>query len=321
MKVYITQGHQDGIGLEVFFKSTLFLNPESLKSIKLLAFKKSVEKTLKTLMIPHKLENEFIHFSNIKIPVLWLSEMNISESFTSLELGMKLAETGGVLYTLPTSKDQFPGFAGHTEYFRHFYRQSDLGMFFSSENLQILLVTDHVSIKNLPGILTHQKIKNVILKTVKTLEDWKWPVSKILVSGLNPHAGEAGLIGSEDAEVVKAVKQLRDKDKFNISGPFPGDTMLLERKDSNDLLVYLFHDQGLGVFKGTQGFVGSNITTGLPYPRFSPDHGTSFGIAGKNLADHRGCFFSLNQALQLLQRMGNGQDPSYQSKSTQSKKY
>lgn len=318
MKVYVTQGHQDGIGLEVFFKSCLFLSPKALESIQLLAFKKSVENTLKSLKIPYQLKDEYIHLSNIKIPTTWLNKISTSESFTSLDLGMQLAETGGVLYTLPTSKDQFPGFAGHTEYFRHFYRQPDLGMFFSSEELQILLVTDHVSIKKLPSILTHKKIYNVIKNSINTLHNWDWPIGKILVSGLNPHAGEGGLIGDEDAEVQNAVKQLHDKDKFNISGPFPGDTMLLERKDSNDLLVYLFHDQGLGIFKGIQGFVGSNITTGLPYPRFSPDHGTSFGLKGKNQADHRGCFFSLNQAIKLLERMSNGQDSSNKGKSTQS---
>ena len=145
---------------------------------------------------------------------------------------------------------------------------------------------------------------------------WKWPIKNILVAGLNPHAGEKGLIGHEDKEVEKAVKQLQDKDNFNVSGPFPGDTILIERKDPKDMLVYLFHDQGLGIFKGTQGFIGSNITTGLPYPRFSPDHGTSFSLMGKNVADHRGCLFSLNQALDLLQRMSHGQDPSYQGKSS-----
>jgi 4-hydroxythreonine-4-phosphate dehydrogenase len=316
MKIYVTQGHQDGIGLEVFFKSCLFLNSNALNSIQLLAYKKSVEKTLRSLKIPFEVRDEFILFSGLKISVTWLIEIKFSESFSALELGMRLAEVGGILYTLPTSKDQFPGFAGHTEYFRHFYDNPNLGMLFSSNDLQILLVTDHVGIRELPQILKQQKIYHVVKNTVHNLKKWKWPIKNILIAGLNPHAGEKGLIGNEDKEVEKAVKQLQDKDNFNVSGPFPGDTILLERKDSNDLLVYLFHDQGLGIFKGTQGFIGSNITTGLPYPRFSPDHGTSFGLMGKNVADHRGCFFSLNQAIDLLQRMNHGQDPSYQGKSS-----
>jgi 4-hydroxythreonine-4-phosphate dehydrogenase len=100
-------------------------------------------------------------------------------------------------------------------------------------------------------------------------------------------------------------------------GPFPGDTMSLEKKDPRDVLVYLYHDQGLALFKGLHGFIGSNITLGLPYPRFSPDHGTSFGLFGKNQADYRGCRFVLAQALDMLKRM-YGQDSSHQSKSSQS---
>lgn len=314
MKIYVTQGHQEGIGLEVFFKSCLLFNSNTLNSIQLLAFRNSVIQTLKNLKLPFGIEDNFIALANLKIPVLWIDHVHISESFTALELGMKLAETSGILYTLPTSKDQFKGFAGHTEYFRHFYRRPDLGMFFSSEELQVLLVTDHVSIKELPNVLTEDKIFKVVKNTIDNLKKWHWPLGKVFISGLNPHAGEGGLIGKEDTEVDKAVKRLRDKCNFNISGPFPGDTILLERKEAKDLLIYLYHDQGLGVFKSTQGFIGSNITVGLPYPRFSPDHGTSFGIFGKNKADYRGCFFSLNQALSMLQRMNDGQNPSYKGK-------
>ena len=126
MKIYVTQGHQEGIGLEVFFKSCLFLTSKQLSTLNLLAYKKSVNETLITLKLHFILEDHCVDVSGIKIPVTWLLEENHSQSFTALQLGMKLAESGGVLYTLPTSKDQFPGFAGHTEYFRHFYRKPEL---------------------------------------------------------------------------------------------------------------------------------------------------------------------------------------------------
>ncbi len=105
---------------------------------------------------------------------------------------------------------------------------------------------------------------------------------------------------------------------MEVSGPYPGDTMLLEKNSKEDLLIYLFHDQGLGVFKGLQGFIGSNITLGLPYPRFSPDHGTSFALFGKNKADYRGCQFALKEALGLLKKVEHGKNSSHQSKSSQS---
>ncbi len=316
MKVYVTQGHEEGIGLEVFFKTCLFLNPEQLWSLNLLSYKNAVTESLITLRLPFEIFDDHIQLAHASIPVTWLDTVNHSQSFSSLELGMKLAESGGVLYTLPTSKDQFPGFAGHTEYFRHFYRRPELGMFFSASGMQMLLVTDHVAINHLSEVLSEKRIYECIVNAFTTLKAWDWPTKKILVSGLNPHAGEGGLIGSEDQRITAVVKQIQDKFKIDITGPFPGDTMLNEKRSPEDVLVYLYHDQGLALFKGLQGFVGTNITLGLPYPRFSPDHGTSFNLYGKNVADYRGCQFSLNQALSQLTRLINGQNNSHKSQST-----
>jgi 4-hydroxythreonine-4-phosphate dehydrogenase len=316
MKVYVTQGHEKGIGLEVFFKSVLFLKESSLSKLCLIAFKEGVKETLLSLHLSFQINEDSITVSDLNIPVIWLDHINHSQSFSALELGMKLAESGGVLYTLPTSKDQFPGHSGHTEYFRHFYKKTELGMFFSSPTIQMLLVTDHVALKDLTSTLTEERIYSSLFNCYTTLNVWGWDIKKILVAGINPHAGENGLIGSEDKRVETAVKRIHDKLNIAITGPYPGDTMLRERSDKADLLVYLYHDQGLGLFKGLQGFVGSNITLGLPYPRFSPDHGTSFSLFAKNEADYRGCQYSLNQALFQLTRMIHGQNSSHQSKST-----
>ena len=313
MKVYVTQGHEEGIGLEVFFKTCLFLNPQDLHSLSLLAYKNSVEESLRSLRLPFKILDNCVELAHVKIPVTWLEGINHSQSFTSIELGMRLAESGGVLYTLPTSKDQFPGFSGHTEYFRHFYRKRELGMFFSAPTMQVLLLTDHVAVNELSNILTEQNIVDGLSNALTTLSTWDWPTKKIFVSGLNPHAGENGLIGSEDHRISSAVKQIQDKFKIDITGPFPGDTMLRESRAREDILVYLYHDQGLGIFKGLNGFIGSNITLGMPYPRLSPDHGTSFNLFKKNEADYRGCQFSLKQAITQLTRLSHGQNSSHKS--------
>jgi 4-hydroxythreonine-4-phosphate dehydrogenase len=318
MKVYVTQGHEKGIGLEVFFKSCLMFSKEKISLIKLIAFKDSVKETLQSLQLPFKLEDEVIDLCGINIQVEWLKKVDHSESFTALEFGMKLSEGSGVLFTLPTSKDQFPGHPGHTEYFRAFYRRPELGMFFSSPKLKVLLLSDHVPVKELSKVITEDLIYKRLKTAVETLESWHWPTKRILVSGLNPHAGEKGLIGDEDERVTRAIKRLVPKLKLDMSGPMPGDTMLLEQKSYSDLLVYLFHDQGLGVFKGLQGFIGSNITLGLPYPRFSPDHGTSFGLFGKNQADYRGCAYALNEAVDLLKRISHGKNSGHQGQSSQS---
>lgn len=321
MKVYISQGHELGIGLEVLFKSLLMLTDDELSKLKLLAYQDTVKNTLTSLKLPFTLNEKSLEIAGSIIEVEWLTHIEHSQSFTSLDLGMKLAESGGVLYTLPTSKDQFPGFPGHTEYFRHFYRKQELGMFFSSHELKVLLLSDHVAITNLSSTMTEELIKQRIETALNTLSKWNWPINRVLVSGLNPHAGENGLIGKEDGRITSAIKYLKKKYQFDILGPLPGDTMLLEKKSANDLLIYMFHDQGLAPFKGTQGFIGSNITLGLPYPRFSPDHGTSFHLFGKNEADYRGALYSLREALMMARRISDGQNSSHQSKGSQSKKH
>lgn len=316
MKVYVTQGHEKGIGLEVFFKSCLMISQSDLQNIKLLAYKESVSETLRSLNIPFSLETEAILLAGMEIPAVWLTEINISQSFSALNLGMKLSEGSGVLFTLPTSKDQFPGHAGHTEYFRSFYHRDDLGMFFSSNDLQVLLLSDHIAVKKLSETMTEDLIYKRIVTAINTLHAWSWPTERILISGINPHAGERGLIGEEDERISKVIKRIQSKHKIDMSGPFPGDTMLFEKRSSHDLLVYLYHDQGLGVFKSLKGFIGSNITLGLPFPRFSPDHGTSFGLFGKNEADYRGCEFSLKQAVKMLKKVTHGKNSGHQSKSS-----
>jgi len=222
---------------------------------------------------------------------------------------MKLSEAGGVLFTLPTSKDKFPkGMAGHTEYFRKAYRKEELGMFFSSPSLKVLLISDHLPVAELSTRLTEQTIYERLDLALQTLQEWSRPVSRVLISGLNPHAGEGGLLGQEDARIQQALNRLRRKYKLDMAGPLPGDTMLFEQKSPHDLLVYLFHDQGLGVFKGQEGFIGANITLGLPYPRVSPDHGTSFSLYGKDLADYRGCLYALREAISLKEKVSHGKD-------------
>lgn len=318
MFINVTQGHESGIGLEVFFKTCLLLSSEDLSKIRLYAYAKSVEKTLDTLGLPFEISDKGVTIAGSLIEVVWQKKVKQSESFTALIEAMNESEKKGILFTLPTSKDQFPGYPGHTEFFRSHYKKPDLGMFFSSPSLQVLLLTDHVAVSDLSKVLTEEVIYARVKTALTTLKSWNWPTKRILISGFNPHAGENGLIGSEDKRVEHAIKRLSRDMKMEVSGPYPGDTMLLEKNSKDDLLIYLFHDQGLGVFKGLQGFIGSNITLGLPYPRFSPDHGTSFGLFGKNAADYRGCQFAMKEALGLLKKVEHGKNSSHQSKSSQS---
>src|SRR5690606_23370663 len=279
--IIITQGHQAGIGLEVFFKSILVSDQHLSNQCHLLAFKDSVKTTLKSLRLPFLLTDSSIEVAHRKISVSWLADETHSQSFTALQEGMRLCEKSKhILFTLPTSKDQFPGFNGHTEYFRSYYQLPELGMFFLSDNLKVLLLTDHIPLRDVP-LLTEKIIAQRLKQSLMQLKDWNWKIDSVLVAGINPHAGEGGLIGNEDRIISQAITKLNAQFNFSLQGPIPGDTMQLAQKSSNDLLVYPYHDQGLGIFKSLQGFIGANITLGLNYPRFSPDHGTSFNLFGQ----------------------------------------
>jgi 4-hydroxythreonine-4-phosphate dehydrogenase len=323
MKIYVTQGHEKGIGTEVFIKSCLLLTKEELNKIHFLAFRESLKITLDSLNIPWRIDESSLKIAETTIRVSWLSKKTFSESYSALLHGIDLcADKNNILFTLPTSKDQFPGFPGHTEFFRSHFNNEDLGMFFSSPDLQVLLLSDHVPVSRLGELITEDLVYQRLKVALRSLKLWRWPIGRVLISGLNPHAGEGGLIGSEDSRIKFAINRLRGELKIDMSGPYSGDTMLLEKGSVNDLLVYTFHDQGLGAFKGLQGFVGSNITLGLPFLRFSPDHGTSFGLYGRNVADYRGCSFALKQALHKLKEVAvYGKNPGHQGKSSQSKRY
>lgn len=318
--IIVTQGHQAGIGLEVFLKSILVGSTVLAKKIKLIAYKKSVEASLQSLNLPYQISEDFLTVAHRKISTLWLTEVEFSESFSALRKGMELCEEDGhILFTLPTSKDQFPGFNGHTEFFRSFYQLPELGMFFASPDLKVLLLSDHIPLREVP-LLTESIIFQRLQQAIEQLQEWKKTIHRIWVAGINPHAGEGGLIGNEDAKITAALKKLKPQIKFSLHGPIPGDTMLVLQKSADDLFVYPYHDQGLAVFKGLQGFIGANITLGLAYPRLSPDHGTSFALYGQNKADYRGCAYALKEALILLESV-YGRNTHQQSTRSQFKKY
>jgi 4-hydroxythreonine-4-phosphate dehydrogenase len=307
--IYVTQGHERGIGLEVFLKSALLLDQASLSNLSLIASNQTLLQTLESLNLDFELGLNQLHFGGIDIKLIEIiPSKNKSESQLALDLGMKLCEEnkGSILFTLPTSKDQLSGFAGHTEYFRHVYQNSSLPMFFYGPDYQIMLLSDHEPVAKLSPLLKENYIKEKILITVDSMKKWKLPLKRVLLSGFNPHAGENGLLGQEEEGLKKLLPKLRQKyTDLEFNGPIPADTMVFSHRDHNDLLVYWFHDQGLGVFKGHHGLIGANITLGMPFLRLSVDHGTAFDLFGKNQADERGCYYVLKLAHEFSKRIEN----------------
>jgi 4-hydroxythreonine-4-phosphate dehydrogenase len=295
--IYITQGHERGIGLEVFLKSALLLSQSSINTLTLICNNHSLLETLKTLPFDFELSHDELSYCGIKIHI---EDESISESQSALDLGMKICEKekGSILFTLPTSKDQLDGFAGHTEYFRHIYKNSFLPMYFYGPDYQVMLISDHVPVHKLSKLIDQKYLNEKITTTLDSMKKWKIPLKRVLLSGFNPHAGENGILGNEEDELKSLLPKLKQKyNDLEFSGPIPADTMVFSLKDHSDLLVYWYHDQGLGVFKGHHGLIGANITLGMPFLRMSVDHG--------NQADERGCYYVLKLALEFSQRIRN----------------
>lgn len=190
--------------------------------------------------------------------------------------------------------DQFP-FRGHTEYLTKEFNATESLMLMVSDELRVGLVTEHVPVKEISQHITRERVElKIRLLELSLKKDFGITKPKIAVLGLNPHSGDEGLIGDEEINVIKPVIQdLKTKGKL-IFGPFPADGFFAAAMYTKyDAVLAMYHDQGLVPFKNIAFDTGVNYTAGLPIVRTSPDHGTAYSIAGKNLADEG----SLRQAI------------------------
>ena len=177
-------------------------------------------------------------------------------------------------------------FTGHTPYLKHVFGVNDVLMLMAAENFRVGLVTEHIPVSEIAKYITREAIlsKLNILKD-SLIKDFGIDKPKIAVLGLNPHAGDEGLIGKEEEEMIKpAIKDA--KHNMLVFGPYSADAFFARNQQVKfDAVLAMYHDQGLIPFKSLSVGEGINYTAGLPVIRTSPDHGTAFDIAGKNKAD------------------------------------
>ncbi len=276
--IHITQGHERGIGLEVFLKSLLCLPTYQHGQFTLYVYEESFYENLQFLKISaNKFKYLNIHFFNF---------YSHSPSDESLKIALSQIKEKDVLFTLPTSKDQlelekkFP--KGYTEFLRQKFNCESLVMFFHGLNSNVALITDHISLKEVSPKITKSYLENKlhILK-----KNCPYEIKKYLFLGINPHAGENGLLGTEE-KIIRLIGE----------NPIPADTAW-QFMDSQTCLISAYHDQGLALFKSLEKFIGINITLGLPFLRLSVDHGTAFNLYSKNCADYTGCLYALKEAM------------------------
>jgi 4-hydroxythreonine-4-phosphate dehydrogenase len=173
-------------------------------------------------------------------------------------------------------------------------------MIFKNNNLNVLLISDHIAINEIPEYITSELIFDKTETTILNYLKYYSELDQVIFSGINPHVGENGTIGTEDQVIAPAIDKLQNKYKeIDFLGPYSGDVLSSYRNNKKQLLVYMFHDQGLSYFKGINGLLGLNISFGLPFLRLSVDHGTALELNGKGIANPIGCLNLLKESINI----------------------
>jgi len=201
-------------------------------------------------------------------------------------------------------------FPGHTEYLAAlsseiYGLEVHPVMMLACDRLRVVPVTIHVALSDVPGLLTQELIVRTVGVVARDLSKrWRLESPRIILTGLNPHAGEDGAMGREEIDVIEPAIEILKRQGLDVTGPYPGDTCFHEKARAGyDCAVCMYHDQALIPVK-TLGFdEGVNITLGLPFIRTSPDHGTALAIAGKGTSDPS----SFIEAVRTAQIMADNQ--------------
>ncbi len=298
----ITQGDPSGIGLEI-------------------AAKALSEPLLYQYCLPI-IFGEKKYFKNLKkdIPVLFPDHPYENSSYAALELATQfcLQRKLGAMVTLPVNKNQISTdegikFLGHTDYLKEkcerFYKKRFYEtMFFVGKKAggkkeKIALVTTHIPLRKVSTELSADKVKHTILNVHNSLlHTFGVQNPRIALLGLNPHAGDGGLLGEEEKRVLLPAIRWARKHKFDLHGPFPADSFFATRWNKFDATVALYHDQGLIPFKQRNFLHAVNVTLGLPIIRTSVDHGVAYDIAGSGKADPSALFAAIELAAQLSKK-------------------
>jgi 4-hydroxythreonine-4-phosphate dehydrogenase len=223
----------------------------------------------------------------------------------AVEAAVRLALAGEVdaVVTAPAHKYalQLAGFPypGHTEWLAHLAGDVDVAMMLAADKLRVVLVTTHVALRDVPTLLTTERVVRTGQVTVKALQEW-WGIARprLAICALNPHAGESGLFGDEEPRILAPAAR-----ELGATGPLPADTVFVRAmRGEFDAVLAPYHDVGMTAIKVAAFGRGVNVTLGLPFVRTSPDHGTALDIAGSGTADAGSMRAALELAVELCSR-------------------
>jgi 4-hydroxythreonine-4-phosphate dehydrogenase len=328
----ISCGDLNGIGLELVIKT--FSDPRmfELCTPVLFASHKAIQfyrKNLTDFAINFQQIKDFsrLNLKQLNVMNCWEDEVAITPgvlneiggqyAIKSLEQATEALRQGHIqgLITAPIHKKNVQSehfqYSGHTPYLKHVFNAPDVLMFMVADNMRVGLVTEHVSIAALPKHLTKAAILSK-LKIMKEslIKDFGIDKPKIAVLGMNPHAGDEGLIGNEEEEIIKpAIKEFKQQPGCLVFGPYSADAFFARGQHERfDGILAMYHDQGLIPFKSLAMGEAVNYTAGLPVVRTSPDHGTAFDIAGKNKADQTSFIAAIYKCIDIIHTRADHQD-------------
>ncbi len=212
----------------------------------------------------------------------------------------------GAMVTCPISKalmhEAGYTYDGHTQLIAHLTNTNEYVMMLAGERLRVALVTIHCALKDVPAILNTEMIYKTIHITAKALtEDMGFENPGLAVAALNPHAGEEGLFGTEEREIIVPAVNKTRQEGFNVVGPLPADTLFYKAASGQfDAVIAMYHDQGLIPLKLLHFSDAVNLTLGLPIIRTSVDHGTAYDIAGTGRADASSLKAAIRMAVKIV---------------------
>ena len=214
------------------------------------------------------------------------------------------AGQGAAIVTAPIHKEALAAagvpFPGHTELLQSLAGGMPVRMMLANEELKVVLVTIHQSLRSAIDAVTFDAVLHTLRIAHAAAAAWQATPPRIAVAGLNPHAGEGGLFGSEEQQIIEPAVQAARAEGIDAHGPFAPDTVFMRaRRGEFDLVVAMTHDHGLIPVKYLGVEQGVNVTLGLPFVRTSPDHGTAFDIAGSGIADPASLVAAVRMARKL----------------------
>ena len=318
--IAITMGDPCGIGPEIVAK--LYADPAMLPPTLVLGDAGLIRRAIRMLALPLTVEvinsPDDFNWTPETINVISLSRLPEDLPFGQLDaragkaaydyiragIDLALQKRIRAVVTAPINKEAFRladiHYPGHTEILAEFSGTKDFAMMLMNNDLRVILVSIHVSLREAIEQVTVESELRTIRLAQQAMAQLGIAKPRIAVAGLNPHAGEHGLFGAEDEAVVRPAIRQAQSQGIDVSGPWPGDTVFMHaRQGQFDIVVAQYHDQGLIPVKYLGLDEGVNITVGLPFVRTSVDHGTAFDIAGTGKASHASLRVAVEQAALL----------------------